>query len=241
LIARRIAMGVLCATTTGAAALGITMHPQPARDVTPTHLASQVDMARLNSLLRADRSYDRATAPAPAATPTASPSAPKPTPKATPKPTPKPTVKPTLPPKPKVNPLTAPLPAIKGLNASQVKNAWAVVLEGHNEGISQRGQIIAIATTLQESYLVNQLHATDHDSLGIFQQRPSMGWGTRAQITNPTYAARKFYSVLVKYRSSWGCVTCAAQKVQRSAYPNAYAKWESMATRIVTTLNKRFV
>src|SRR5690242_14779320 len=168
-------MGVLCATTTGAAALGITMHPQPARDVTPTHLASQVDMARLNSMLRADRNFDRAASPAPSATPTATP---KPTPKATPKPTPKATAKPApkpTPPKPKVNPLTAPLPAIAGLNASQVKNAWAVVLEGHNEGISQRGQIIAIATTLQESYLVNQMHATDHDSLGIFQQRPSMG------------------------------------------------------------------
>jgi hypothetical protein len=234
-------MGVLCATTTGAAALGITMHPQPARDVTPTHLASQVDMARLNALLRADRGYDRATQPAPTVKPT-----PKPTPTATAKPAPKPAPKPTptvapTPPKPKVNPLTAPLPHISGLNASQVKNAWAVVLEGHKEAISQRGQIIAIATTLQESYLVNQMHATDHDSLGIFQQRPSMGWGTRAQITNPTYASRKFYSVLVQYKRLWSCLTCAAQKVQRSAYPNAYAKWEKMATRIVATLNRRFV
>ena len=148
-----------------------------------------------------------------------------------PKPTPTPKPKPSTP---------GPLPRISGLTTSEVANAWAVVQEGHRMGISIRGQIIAMATALQESHLINYKYAVDHDSLGIFQQRPSTGWGTPRQIENPTYAAHAFYAVLLQYKSAWGCLTCAAQDVQRSAFPNAYAKWEGFATTIVTILNRRF-
>src|SRR5262249_59559342 len=117
----------------------------------------------------------------------------------------------------------APLPHIAGLTSRQVSNAWAVVVQGHKMGISLRGQTIAMATALQESNLINYTHAVDHDSLGIFQQRPSTGWGTPGQIMTPTYAARAFYRVLVQYRGSWGCLTCPAQLVPRSAFPSPSA------------------
>jgi hypothetical protein len=118
--------------------------------------------------------------------------------------------------------------------------ANAIVAEGHHMGVSRRGQIIAMATALQESNLKNYTHAVDHDSLGLFQQRPSSGWGTPRQLTNPTYAAHAFYAVLVRYKGSWGCLTCAAQRVQGSAFPSAYAKHEGFATKIVDVLAKRF-
>src|ERR1051325_3236555 len=73
LIARRIAMGVLCATTTGAAALGISLHPQSATATTPASLSAGVSSGRLDALLRANRDYDRARPPAPATTPTLTP------------------------------------------------------------------------------------------------------------------------------------------------------------------------
>jgi hypothetical protein len=107
-------------------------------------------------------------------------------------------------------------------------------------GISPRGQQIAIATAMQESNLLNLRRAVDHDSLGLFQQRPSSGWGTPSQLTNPTYAAHAFYAVLVHYKGAWGCLTCAAQDVQRSAFPGAYAKHSSAALRVVQALDTRF-
>src|SRR5262245_43160421 len=239
-LTRRIALGVLCSATAGAAVLGITMHPEPTHRTQFPASAVNLDAARMNAMLRANRSTPRQVSPETGAVSHAAvpPPKPKPTP---PKPTPpKPTPpKPIAKPKPKPS-TPGPLPQISGLTSSEVANAWAVVLEGHRMGISIRGQIIAIATTLQESHLINYKYAVDHDSLGIFQQRPSTGWGTPKQIENPTYAAHAFYAVLLQYKSEWDCLTCAAQDVQRSAFPNAYAKWEGFATRIVTTLNKRF-
>jgi murein DD-endopeptidase MepM/ murein hydrolase activator NlpD len=77
----------------------------------------------------------------------------------------------------------------------------------------------------------------DRDSAGLFQQRPSMGWGTLAQVRTPTYAARKFYEVLLKV-PGWQVmsVSAAAQRVQRSAFPNAYAKWEAAAAKLAADL-----
>jgi murein DD-endopeptidase MepM/ murein hydrolase activator NlpD len=79
--------------------------------------------------------------------------------------------------------------------------------------------------------------ANDHDSRGLFQQRPSSGWGTPAQVQDPVYASKKFYEKLrtVKGWESTS-LTRAAQRVQRSAYPNAYAKHEALATQIVNLL-----
>jgi murein DD-endopeptidase MepM/ murein hydrolase activator NlpD len=93
---------------------------------------------------------------------------------------------------------------------------------------------------MQESNLVNHGFlgvANDHDSLGLFQQRPSQGWGTAEQIMDPVYSATKFYNKLVLV-PDWLTLplTVAAQWVQRSAYPNAYAKHEPLATTIVNQL-----
>jgi hypothetical protein len=94
--------------------------------------------------------------------------------------------------------------------------------------------MISIMTALQESGLRN-LSRGDRDSLGLFQQRPSQGWGTPQQIMDPSYAASKFFTSLmaVADRDKLS-LSAAAQKVQRSAYPNAYAKWEDEARDILS-------
>ncbi len=95
--------------------------------------------------------------------------------------------------------------------------------------VPARGWTVALATALQESTLRNLNHG-DRDSLGLFQQRPSMGWGTPAQVRDPAYAARKFFEGLLAVEGWAGLpVTVAAQRVQRSAFPAAYAKWEGRA------------
>jgi murein DD-endopeptidase MepM/ murein hydrolase activator NlpD len=100
--------------------------------------------------------------------------------------------------------------------------------------------VIAIATALQESVLTNlpNLGAkNDHDSVGLFQQRPSQGWGTVEQIMDPAYSSTKFYEHLIKV-PGWESMplTDAAQAVQKSAYPDAYAKHEPLAADIVNRL-----
>lgn len=119
------------------------------------------------------------------------------------------------------------------LNAQQMANAATIIKVGIAMGIPTKGLIVAIATAMQESTLKNLTYG-DRDSIGLFQQRPSQGWGTRAQIMDPQYSARKFFTTLLQV-SGWQslAVTVAAQRVQRSAYPNAYAKWVSMATAVV--------
>ncbi|MET7563707.1 C40 family peptidase [Streptomyces sp. NPDC005479] len=114
----------------------------------------------------------------------------------------------------------------------QIPNAKAIVATGAQMRIPARGQVIALATALQESGLRNLDHG-DRDSLGLFQQRPSQGWGTRAQILDPVYAATKFYKAL-KSLKDWENmpVTVAAQKVQKSGVPDAYAKHEALATAL---------
>jgi cell wall-associated NlpC family hydrolase len=121
-----------------------------------------------------------------------------------------------------------------GLSDEQARNAGVIVAVGQRMGVPVRGWVIAVATALQESDLINSGVATDHDSLGLFQQRPSQGWGTPEQITNPTYAATKFFEHLVRV-PGWLTipVTQAAQVVQNSAYPDAYAKHEARAAMIV--------
>src|SRR2546423_331845 len=121
-----------------------------------------------------------------------------------------------------------------GLSAGQARNAAVIIGVGQRMGIPVRGWVIAIATALQESDLINSGTATDHDSLGLFQQRPSQGWGTPAQIMDPAYASAAFYSAL-RHVPGWETLplTVAAQRVQHSAFPDAYAKHEARATEIV--------
>lgn len=133
-----------------------------------------------------------------------------------------------------------PLPAVGELTDEQRRNAAVIIAVGQRKNVPARGWVIAIATALQESRLVNLGHRgddNDHDSLGLFQQRPSQGWGTPAQILDPAYAAGKFYDKLVAV-DGWAsmALTRAAQAVQISAYPDAYAKHEPQATAIVNAL-----
>ncbi len=123
----------------------------------------------------------------------------------------------------------------------QMSNAKAIVDTGKAMGLPPRAWVIAVATSLQESNLKNLGHLgdrNDHDSQGLFQQRPSSGWGTVAQITNPNYAATAFYNALLEV-NGWDSIplTRAAQKVQVSAYPDHYAKHEIQAGNIVAALH----
>jgi hypothetical protein len=118
------------------------------------------------------------------------------------------------------------------LDLDQAQNASIIAAVATQRGLPNHAVTIALATALQESRLQN-LGYGDRDSLGLFQQRPSQGWGTPAQVQDPGYAANAFYKELVKVKK-WELldITVAAQKVQHSAFPNAYAKWEGEA-RIV--------
>lgn len=122
----------------------------------------------------------------------------------------------------------------------QVRNAAIIIRVGQDMQVPPRGWVIAVATAMQESRLVNHGHLgarNDHDSLGLFQQRPSQGWGTPEQIMDPVFASQKFFSKLQSV-PDWEVLplTTAAQRVQVSAYPNAYAKHEPTATLIVNEL-----
>jgi murein DD-endopeptidase MepM/ murein hydrolase activator NlpD len=126
---------------------------------------------------------------------------------------------------------------VPGYAADQVANATAIVQTGQRMNVPPRGWVVAVATAMQESDLHNSAVATDHDSVGLFQQRPSQGWGTITQIMDPAYGARAFYTALLKI-SGWQSqpVTVAAQAVQRSAFPGAYAKHEALAARLVDAI-----
>ncbi|KND27861.1 hypothetical protein IQ64_44430 [Streptomyces stelliscabiei] len=121
----------------------------------------------------------------------------------------------------------------------QAANAATISAVGTSRKLPERAVTIALATALQESGLRNIAHG-DRDSLGLFQQRPSMGWGTERQIQDPVYAAGEFYEHLVKVADYERLpLTVAAQKVQRSGYPEAYAKHEPDATLLAAALTGR--
>ena len=122
---------------------------------------------------------------------------------------------------------------IETLTDDQRQNASAIISVAKDMELPPRAWLVALATAMQESTLRNIDHG-DRDSLGLFQQRPSQGWGTPAQITDPAYSSRIFYERLLEV-PGWESmpVTLAAQTVQRSAFPSAYAKWESLATSLV--------
>lgn len=128
------------------------------------------------------------------------------------------------------------LPTVAGWTSEQVANAATIVAVGRQRQVPRRGWVIAVATAIQESTLRN-LPGGDRDSVGLFQQRPSQGWGSAAQLQDPAYTSAKFYTALVKV-SGWEqmALTQTAQAVQRSAYPGAYAKHEPAATALVNAL-----
>jgi hypothetical protein len=127
-------------------------------------------------------------------------------------------------------------PDLSDWTGQQVANARIIVTIGDERGVPVQGRVIAVATALQESGLRN-LRGGDRDSIGLFQQRPSQGWGTPAQLSDPAYQTRKFYDKLLTV-DGWQKMrlTEAAQAVQVSAFPNAYAKHTRAATRLVDAL-----
>ncbi|MFB4284994.1 C40 family peptidase [Nonomuraea sp. MTCD27] len=122
------------------------------------------------------------------------------------------------------------------LDAEQQAHASLIVQVAIERRLPARAAVIAVATALQESKLRN-LRYGHLDSLGLFQQRPSQGWGAPEQILDPRYATDTFYDRLVKVpRWERLPLTRAAQTVQRSGFPDAYAPWEQLAQRTVDAL-----
>lgn len=125
-----------------------------------------------------------------------------------------------------------------GYTSAQLRHARTIAQVGVNEGVGRRGVVIALATAMQESGLASLPHLgknNDHDSLGLFQQR--RWWGTAEQRQTPSYAARAFYEALKRVDGWRGLpLTVAAQRVQRSAYPDAYAKHEPAAQELAGEL-----
>jgi cell wall-associated NlpC family hydrolase len=125
-------------------------------------------------------------------------------------------------------------------DTEQVNNAATIISTGMRMGVPVRGWIIALAAAMQESQLVNLPDlgdANDADSLGLFQERPSQGWGTPDQIMDPVYSSTKFYQHLLAV-PGWQTMTVAqaAQAVERSALPGAYSQWEPDATQLVAAI-----
>ncbi|MEV0002769.1 hypothetical protein AB0H28_10825 [Micromonospora sp. NPDC050980] len=123
------------------------------------------------------------------------------------------------------------------LNDEQTANVKAIIAATKKAGMDERAAVVSIATSLQESKLENLGHLgdrNDHDSLGLFQQRPSSGWGTPEQITDPEHSTLAFLKGLTQV-DGWQDMplTQAAQTVQVSAYPDAYAQWEQQAADLV--------
>ncbi len=137
-------------------------------------------------------------------------------------------------------PEAAPTCALPGsavtITAEQAENAAIIAGVAWDRGLPDRAVVIALATAQQESGLRN-IDYGDRDSLGLFQQRPSMGWGTEAQVQDPEYAAAKFLDRLVQV-PGWqtGRLTDVSQSVQRSGFPEAYQKHEAMAIDLTAAL-----
>jgi hypothetical protein len=213
--------GTLAAGGTAALASGLDQPaPRPA-----TVSAAALDPTRVDDG-RVSRDRDR-TAPSPAVSAPPSPSAAtSPAPRARPKP-------------------------VAGLDQAQMDNAASIVGVAARRGLSKRAMVVAIATVLQESNLYNianpvvpeslnyphQGASVDHDSVGLFQQRPSQGWGSVAQLMDPASSAGLFFDRLVQV-VGWEsmAVTDAAQTVQRSGFPYAYQQHQSRAEEIVNAL-----
>ena len=196
--------------------------------------------------------------PSPTPTPHTTTPAPKPTtPKKTARATTpratatKKTTTPTTTTKASAKPKATVVAPVAGLSQAQMNNAATIVKTGVSMGIPKRGLIVGIATAMQESSLLNLANTGlpeslnypnegtgyDHDSVGLFQQRTSTGWGTVQELMTPSISARKFFAALQQvYGWENMSIAAAAQAVQVSAFPDAYAKHEQAATAVVEAL-----
>ena len=140
---------------------------------------------------------------------------------------------------------------VAGLDQTQMNNAKAIVDTGKAMGLPKQAYLAAVMCALQESRLYNlasyalpeswsysnQGGGSDHDSVGLFQQRPSAGWGSIRDIMTPSYSASSFYQRLVNVPGWQGmALTYAIQAVQVSAFPDAYAQHQGQAQTIVDAL-----
>ncbi|WP_154795269.1 hypothetical protein [Occultella kanbiaonis] len=122
------------------------------------------------------------------------------------------------------------------LDPEQAAYAALISAIATERGLPARAVTIGLATAMQESRLAN-LDYGDRDSLGLFQQRPSQGWGTVEQVTDPVYATNAFYDALVRVPDYENLeITVAAQEVQRSGFPDAYAQHEQLARLFASSL-----
>lgn len=242
----------------------------PARAVTSVAAAEQAaaraaaERSVTETQQRANRSSAReALTPtqSPTPTPTATattPATPAPTRTRTNTPTRKPSPRTTAPKKATptkaatVKPKPTVVAPVAGLTQAQMHNAATIVKTGVSMGIPQRGLIVAIATSMQESRLLNLANTGlpeslnypnegtgyDHDSVGLFQQRTSSGWGTVEELMTPSISASKFFAALQQvYGWQNMSIAGAAQAVQVSAFPDAYAQHEAVATTVVQALS----
>ena len=120
-------------------------------------------------------------------------------------------------------------------SSEQWQNAKTIVQVARSRNMSPYAAVIAVSVAMQESSLRNLTSPVDADSLGLFQQRPSMGWGSSSQLTDPAYATTAFLSALTKYAPGYVSMPLwqAAQDTQRSGYPTAYARWQDQAAHMV--------
>jgi hypothetical protein len=133
--------------------------------------------------------------------------------------------------------------SVSQLSEHQIDNARLIIGVGRGGDFDDEAIRIALMTALQESSLRN-LDSGDRDSVGLFQQRPSQGWGEPTKLSDPIYAAKAFYGINPEVENpgleqidGWNTMspTEAAQSVQRSALPDAYEQWESLADDLLGT------
>ncbi|MET8279569.1 peptidase M23 [Micromonospora sp. NPDC005174] len=226
-----LATGVVCCLGLAAVAQ---VRDQDA-DAQATEKTSGVELAQRAEQQAASRGLDRSAAPSATPSASATPADPDATPRAR-------KVVPTKPSRP------AP---VAGLDKAQMENAEAIVRAGRKMGIPRRGLVIAVATAMQESNLYNVASGVlpesqdyphqgvgwDHDSVGLFQQRSSSGWGPVGRLMDPEFATRQFLTALEQV-PGWQQMrlTDAAQAVQVSAYPEYYQQHEWRATRVVDAI-----
>jgi len=128
------------------------------------------------------------------------------------------------------------------MTPERYENAATIVRQALDKKMGIRSAVIAVATAMQESTLQN-INYGDRDSLGLFQQRPSCGWGTASQILHPAYATDAFLAALHHYQAAnpaWAHEPLwqTAQGVQASGFPTAYARWEAQAASLVSAVTR---
>jgi hypothetical protein len=259
-----IATGFLCCLGVAAIGEAVPATDAPIKPVESAAIGATIaERARARAEQPASRSFHR-TAPTVSAKPPAAkkpaPKKPAPKPPAAKKPAPKPAPKKPAPKKPapkkpapkKPAPRKAPaVRPVAGLTQAQMNNAAVIVRTAQKMRMPKRAAVIAVATAMQESQLYNlasdvipesmryphQGTGADHDSVGLFQQRSTAGWGSVRNLMRPDYAATQFLAAL-RNVPGWQrmALTYAAQAVQYSAYPGAYAKHEGRANAVVNAL-----